>query len=136
MIANRLQAPAAPRGSSEFVIAGLLLVAVATVLATMAVSAVSPDDQIRWGAIALAAFWLRPVTAHVGSGQARRPRPSQLADRSVVPRVGRARLRPRHHELAEARKGGPADEIWPGSIVRALWMIGVGLAMLTVGYCA
>ena len=135
MIANRLQAPAAPRGSSEFVIAGLLLVAVATVLATMAVSAVSPDDQIRWGAIALAAFCggllpLMSVAArHDGLGLASwRIGPWSLVWGALA--FGLATM------SWPGAQGGPADEIWPGSIVRALWMIGVGLAMLTVGYCA
>ena len=50
--------PAATTRSAgaQFLIVGLLLVSVAATLVIMAMSAVSADDQIRWGAIALAAF--------------------------------------------------------------------------------
>lgn len=135
MTANDPQVSVAPRVTSQFLIAGLLLVTVATVLATMAVSAVSPDDQIRWGAIALAAscggllLLMSVAVRHDGLGLASwRIGPWSLVWGALA--FGLATM------SWPGAQGGPVGEIWPGSIVRALWMIGVGLGMLTVGYCA
>jgi hypothetical protein len=131
VVANDGRVPAA---SSQFLIAGLLLVTIATALVIMALSAVSVDDQIRWGAIALAAFCgglllLMSVAArHDGLGLASwRIGPWSLVWGALA--FGLATI-----SLLGPRSG-PTAAIWPGSILRALWMTGVALTMLTVGYC-
>jgi hypothetical protein len=137
-------APAPPASSSAAcpaggprLFAGLLLISVAAVLASVAMSAISVDDQIRWGAVALAAFCagllpLMSVAAgHDGLG---------LADWRIGPwslvwgalAFGLATI----SWLSPQTEAGPSAAILPGSILRALWMITVALAMLTVGYCA
>ena len=70
-------APTAARvAGTQFLCAGLLLVSVAAGLTIMALTAISVDDQIRWGAIALAVFCagLLPLMAvaagHAGLGLA------------------------------------------------------------------
>ena len=102
----------------------------------MAMSAVSVDDQIRWGAIALAAFCagllpLMSVAAgHDGLGLASwRIGPWSLVWGALA--FGLATL----SWLGPQTRASSA-EILPASILRALWMIGVALALLTVGYCA
>jgi hypothetical protein len=135
---NRLVPPsvAAPRAvASQFLLVGLFLVAAAATLVILALSAVSVDDQIRWGAIALAVFCagLLPLMAlaagHDGLGLATwRLGPWSLVWGTLA--FGLATL------SWLGPQTGPSAEILPGSILRALWMTGVALTMLTVGYCA
>jgi hypothetical protein len=134
MVANEQQAPTAPVASPQFLIAGLLMVTVATILTIMALSSVSVDDQIRWGAIALTAFGgglltlMSAAARHDGLGLASwRIGPWSLVWGALA--FGLATI------SWLGPQNGPADAIWPGSVLRALWMIGVALTMLTVGYC-
>jgi hypothetical protein len=135
VVANDQPTLATPTASSQFLIAGPLMVTVAAVLAIMALSSVSVDDQIRWGAIALAAFCagLLPLMAvaarHDGLGLAN----WRIGSWSLV--WGAFAFGLATISWLGPRSGPPA-EILPGSVLRALWMIGVALAMLTVGYCA
>jgi hypothetical protein len=113
----------------------MFAVAVAFVLAALAVSATFVDDQIRWSAMALAAFccgllMLMSVAAgHNGLG---------LADWRIGPwslvwgafAFGLATI------SWIGPQTGPPAEILPGSILRAVVMIGVALASLTAGYCS
>lgn len=135
MIANDQPAPATRTAPSRFLLAGLLLTTVAAVLAITAVSAVSVDDQIRWGAIALAVFCsgllsLMSVAAgHDGLGLASwRIGPWSLVWGALA--FGLATI------SWPGSQSGESGAIWPGDIVRALCMIAAALAMLTVGYCA
>ena len=135
---NQLVSPsaAAPRAaSSQFLLIGLFLLAVAAALVIAALSAVSVGDQIRWGAIALAVFCagLLPLMAvaagHAGLGLATwRLGPWSLVWGTLA--FGLSTL------SWLGPQSGPSAEILPDSILRALWMIGVALTMLTVGYCA
>jgi NADH:ubiquinone oxidoreductase subunit 3 (subunit A) len=135
---NQLKPPsaAAPRAtSSQFLLVGLFLLAVAAALVIMALSAVSVSDQIRWGAIALAVFCagllllMAVAVRHDGLGLATwRLGPWSLVWGTLA--FGLATL------SWLGPQSGPSAEILPDSILRALWMIGVALAMLTVGYCA
>jgi hypothetical protein len=128
-------APTARKAGSPFLIAGLLAVAVAVALAALAISTISVDEQIRWGAMALAAFccgllMLMSVAAgHDRLGLASwRIGPWSLA--WAVFAFGLATI-----SWIGALAGSSA-EILPSSILRALTMIGVALALLTTGYCA
>jgi hypothetical protein len=119
-----------------FLIVGLILLSVAAVLAALAISAISVDDQIKWGAVALATFCagLLPLMAaaagHDGLGLASwRIGPWSLAWGGLA--FGLATI----SWLGTQTQKGPAAEILPGSILRALWMLAVAFAMLTVGYC-
>ena len=130
------RAPARPAGA-QYLCVGLLLVSVAAVLASVAMSAISIDDQIRWGAVALAAFCagllpLMSVAAgHNGLGLTSwRIGPWSLVWGALA--FGLATI----SWLGPQTEAGPSAAILPGSILRALWMITVALAMLTVGYCA
>jgi len=129
-------AQARPAGA-HFLFAGLFLVSVAAVLVIKAMSANSVDDQIRWGAIALAAFCtgllpLMSVAAkHDGLGLASwRIGPWSLVWGALA--FGLATI----SWLSPQTQGGPSGAIVGGSILRALWMIAVALTMLAVGYCA
>ena len=122
---------------AQFLLAGLLLVSVAAVLAIVAISTTSVDDQIRWGAVALATFCagllpLMSVAAeHDGLGLASwRIGPWSLVWGALA--FGLATI----SWLSPQTQTGPSGAILPASILRALWMIAVALAMLTVGYCA
>ena len=122
---------------AQFLFVGLLLVSVAAVLAGVAMSAISVDDQIRWGAVALAVFCsgllpLMSVAAgHDGLGLTSwRIGPWSLVWGTFA--FGLATI----SWLGPQTEDGPAAAILPGSILRALWMIAAALAMLTVGYCA
>ena len=120
--------------SSQYLMAGLLLVAVAAALVIMALSANSVDDQIRWGAVALAVYCagllpLMTVAArHDGLGLASwRIGPWSLIWGALA--FGLATISWLGPQI------GPPAEILPGSILRALAMIGVALTMFTIGYC-
>jgi hypothetical protein len=126
----------APAGASAATreTAGLFLIAAAAALAIMAKSATSADEQIRWGAIALAAFCagllpLMSVAARLdGLGLASwRIGPWALAWGALA--FGLATL---SWNRAQA---GPSALIADASIVRALWMIGAAFALLATGYC-
>jgi hypothetical protein len=130
--------PAAARpAGAQYLFAGLLLVSVSAVLAGVAMSATSVDDQIRWGAVALAAFCagllpLMSVAAgHDGLGLTSwRIGPWSLVWAAFA--FGLATI----SWLSPPAGANPSAEILPGSILRALWMIAVALALLTAGYCA
>ena len=135
MVAVDQPAPAAHRARSPFLVAGLLTVAAAVVLAALAVSSIAADDQIRWGAVALAAFccgllMLMSVAAgHDRLGLAHwRLGPWSLVWGAFA--FGLATI------SWIGSQAGPSGEIWPGSILRALVMIAVALGCLTAGYCA
>jgi len=138
VVTNDRMAPvsaAARPASTQFLLAGLLLVSVAAGLTIMAMSAISIDDQIRWGAVALAAFCvgllpLMSVAAgYDGLGLASwRMGPWSLVWGSLA--FGLATI----DWLSPQTVAGPSGAILPGSILRALWMIAVALAMLTAGY--
>jgi hypothetical protein len=122
---------------AQFLFVGLLLVGVSAVLASVAMSAISVDDQIRWGAVALATFCsgllpLMSVAAgHDGLGLTSwRIGPWSLVWGALA--FGLATI----SWLSPQTEDGPSAAILPDSIVRALWMIAAALFMLTVGYCA
>jgi hypothetical protein len=135
MVAIDQPVQAARKASSPFLVGGLLAVAVAVALAAAAIPAISADEQIRLGAMALAAFCCGLLM--LMSAAARHDR------------LGLASWRIGPWSLVWAAfafglatiswigpQAGPPAEIWPGSILRALAMIGVAVAALTVGYCA
>ncbi len=140
MVTSDRMAPAAAAArpaSTQFLFIGLLLASVSAVLAIVAMSAISVDDQIRWGAVALAAFCagLLPVMSvaagHDGLGLTSwRIGPWSLLWGALA--FGLATI----SWLSPQTETGSSAVILPGSILRALWMIAVALAMLTVGYCA
>lgn len=120
---------------SQFLVAGVFLVAVAAALVILALSAASVDDQIWWGAVALAVYCagllsLMTVAArHDGLGLASwRIGPWSLVWGAVA--FGLATISWLGPQI------GPSAEILPDNILRALSMIGVALTMLTLGYCA
>jgi hypothetical protein len=127
--------PAVRTACSPFLIGGLLAIAVAVTFAALAISAPLVEDQIRWGAMALAAFCcglLMLMSAAAGHDRL------GLADWRIGPwslvwgtfAFGLATISWIGPQI------GPPAEILPGSILRALAMIGVALALLTAGYCA
>jgi len=116
-------------------IAGLFLVTVAAALTVVAMSVLLVDDQIVWGAIALAVFCtgllllVSATTGGDGFGLASwRIGPWSLVWGALA------------FGLATITWIGPqtssAAEILPASILRALWMLALAMAMLTAGYCA
>jgi hypothetical protein len=139
VVSNDRMAPAAAAArvaGTQFLCAGLLLISVAAGLTIMAMSAVSVDDQIRWGAIALAVFCagLLPIMS-VAAGQDGLGLASwRIGAWSLVwgsLAFGLATLSWLNPQTVDGSSGA----ILPGSILRALWMIAVALGMLTVGYC-
>jgi hypothetical protein len=122
--------------SAPSLMAGLFLVAVAAALVIMALSAASVDDQIWWGAIALAVYCagLLPLMS-----VAAQPDGLGLASWRIGPwslvwgalAFGLATV-----SWLGPQTGSSSAEILPDSVLRALWMIGVALTMLMVGYCA
>lgn len=135
MVAIDQRVPAARNACSLFLIGGLLAVAVAVALVALGISATFADDQIRWSAMALAAFccgllMLMSVAAgHDRLGLASwRIGPWSLVWGAFA--FGLATI------SWIGPQEGPAAEIWPGSILRGLVMIGVALTSLTAGYCA
>ncbi len=138
MVANNQPVPpsavAARTAAPAFLIAGLLLVAVAAAATIMAMSSVAIDDQIRWGAVALAVFCaglLSLISASAGQeglGLAT----WRIGPWSLIWGAFAFGLT----TISWIGTTGPPAEIWPQSILRALWMIGVALSMLTLGYCA
>ena len=116
-------------------IAGLFLVTVAAALTLVAISVVLVEDQIVWGAIALAVFCagllllMSATTGADGLGLASwRIGPWSLVWAALA--FGLATITWIGPQI------GPAAEILPSSILRALWMLALAMAMLTAGYCA
>src|SRR6266496_1332535 len=116
-------------------IAGLFLVAAAAALTVVAMSAVVVDDQIIWGAIALAVFCtgllllMSATTGGDGFGHS----DWRIGSWSLVwgaLAFGLATI------TWIGSQAGTAAEILPASILRALWMLALAMAMLTAGYCA
>ncbi len=116
-------------------IAGLFLVAAAAALTVVAMSAVVADDQIIWGAIALAVFCtgllllMSATTGGDGFGLS----DWRIGSWSLVwgaLAFGLATI------TWIGSQAGTAAEILPASILRALWMLALAMAMLTAGYCA
>jgi hypothetical protein len=126
-LGTRAAAPRLPVG-------GLFLVALAAALVVMGWSATDVSGQIGLGAIALTVFCiglllLMPAIAgYDGLGLASwRIGPWSLLWGALA--FGLATI------SWLGPQTGPAGEILPDSILRALWMIAVAMAMLTVGYC-
>ena len=116
-------------------IAGLFLVAAAAALAVVAMSAVLVDDQIVWGAIALAVFCtgLLVLMSATTGGDGLGLSSWRIGSWSLVwgaLAFGLATI------TWVGSQTGPAAEILPASILRALWMLALAMAMLTAGYCA
>jgi hypothetical protein len=125
----------AHRVSSSPLIIGLVLVGAAAALAVMASSATSTEAQIRWSAIALAAFCagllplMSAAAGHSGLGLASwRIGPWSLVWGALA--FGLATL------SWNGSLSGPSAIISDASILRALWMIAAALGLLTIGYCA
>jgi hypothetical protein len=116
-------------------IAGLFLVTVAAALTVVAMSVLLVDDQIAWGAIALAVFCtgllllMSATTGADGFGLASwRIGPWSLVWGAIA--FGLATI------TWIGPQTGSATEILSASILRALWMLALAMAMLTAGYCA
>jgi hypothetical protein len=119
----------------RFLSGGLLLAATAAVLVVLGWSAAFVGDQIRLDAIALAVFCLSLLLLM-----------SAMADYDGLGlatwRIGPWSLLWGAFAFGLATiswlgaQTGTAGEILPGSILRALWMIAVAMAVLTAGYCA
>jgi hypothetical protein len=139
VVTNDRMAPAAAVArvaSAQFLCAGLLLVSVAAGLTIIAMSAISVDDQIRWGAIALAVFCagLLPLMSAASGYDGLGLASWRIGSWSIVwgaLAFGLATI----SWLSPQTQAGSSAAILPASILRALWMIAVALAMLTVGYC-
>jgi len=119
----------------RFLVGGLCLVAAAAALVMLAWSTALAGDQIRLGAIALAVYCIgllmlmSAMAGLDGLGLAGwRIGPWSLVWAALA--FGLATI------SWLGPQTGPAAEILPGSILRALWMIAVAMTMLTVGYCA
>ncbi len=139
MIASNEPVPLSGLGARVVVpsslIAGPFLVAVAAALTVVAMSVVLVDDQIVWGSIALAVFCagllqlMSATTGGDGSGLASwRIGPWSLVWGALA--FGLATI------TWIGPQTGSAAEILPSSILRALWMLALAMAMLTAGYCA
>ena len=113
---------------------GLFLMAAAAVAVVLAMRATLVNDQIIWGAIALT-LWctgllllMRMAADYAGLGlRAWRIGPWSLVWGALA--FGLATI------SWLGPQTGPPAEIVPASMVRALWMMAVAMAMLTVGYC-
>jgi hypothetical protein len=122
------------RPASPALTVGPVLVAAAAVLTAVALSASAVSDQIRWGAIALGVFCvgllplMSAVVGYTGLGLSTwRIGPWALTWSAVA--FGPATI------SWIGPQSGPSAEVLPGSILRALWLIAVAMAMFTVGYC-
>jgi hypothetical protein len=116
-------------------IAALFFVATAAALTVGAMSAVLIGDQIVWGAVALATLCtgllllMSAATGGDGLGLASwRVGPWSLVWGALA--FGLATI------TWIGPQAGPAAEILPSSILRALWMLALAMVMLTAGYCA
>jgi hypothetical protein len=127
--------PTARAVASPSLVAGLFTLACAAPLVAVAVSTLPPSGKIVWGSIALTVFsiglllLMSAAVRYDGLGLASwRIGPWSLAWGAIA--FGLATI------SWLSAQAGTAVEVWPDSILHALWMIGVALAMLTVGYCA
>lgn len=116
-------------------IVGLLLVAAAAALAAVAVSATAVNGQIVWGAIALGAFCtgllllMAALDGYGGLGlDTWRIGPWSLAWGALT--FGLATI------SWVGPQTGVSAEVLPGSVLGALWLIAVAMALFTIGYCA
>jgi hypothetical protein len=121
--------------ASRLLVPALILVAAAAALAAPAMSAAFVDDQIRWGSIALTVFCtgLLLIMATLPDAPGLGLASWRIGPWSLLygaPAFGLATI------SWLGPQTGPPGEILAGSILRALWMITVSLAMLTAGYCA
>ena len=130
-----LPVPQARPGSSGLLAGGLLLIAAAAAMAALAMSAVLVNDQIVYGAIALTLLCLGllllmpAVAGYPGLGLASwRIGPWSLVWGAFA--FGLATI------SWLSPQDGPAAEILPGSILRALWMMAMAMAAFVTGYCA
>jgi hypothetical protein len=130
-----LPVPQARPGAYGRLAGGLALIAAAAAMAALQVSAVGVNEQIAWGAIALALLCtgllllMSAVAGYPGLGLAA----WRIGSWSLVwgaLAFGLATL------SWLGTQNGIAAEILPGSIVRALWMLAVAMAALATGYCA
>src|SRR3984885_15768405 len=115
-------------------IAGLFLVTAAAALTMVATSVLLVNDQIVWGAIALGVFCtgllllMSFTTGGDGLGlRAWRIGPWSLAYGAVA--FGLATI------SWIGPQTGTAAQILPRSVLRALWLIAVAMALFTIGYC-
>ena len=120
--------------ASPTLIGGPILVAAAAIATAVALSATAVNDQILWGAIALGVFCvgllllMSAIVGYRGLGLSTwRIGPWALAWGAVA--FGPATI-----SWIGTQSGTPA-EILPGSILRALWLIAVAMAVFTAGYC-
>lgn len=116
-------------------IAALFLAAVAAALTVAAMFAALVGDRIVWGSIALAVFCagllllMSATSGSDGLGLARwRIGPWTLVWGALA--FGLATI------TWVGPQTGPSGEILPSSILRALWMLALAMAMFTAGYCA
>jgi hypothetical protein len=130
-----LPAPQARPGAHGRLTGGLALIAAAAAVAALEVSAVGVNDQIGYGAIALALFCtgllvlMSVVAGYPGLGLAAwRVGPWSLGWGALA--FGLATL------SWLGPQDGIAGEILPESVLRALWMMALAMAMLATGYCA
>jgi hypothetical protein len=127
--------PPARAAAPAMLIAGLPLVAVAAALVAVAISTTAVSDQIVWGATALGAFCtgllllMSALGGYGGLGLGTwRIGPWSLAWGALT--FGLATI-----SWVNPQTGASA-EISRGSVLRALWLIAVAMAVLVIGYCA
>ncbi len=115
-------------------VGGLLLVAAAVALVAVAGRSTSVSDQLLCGAVALGAFCagllalMSAVAGYAGLGlRAWRIGPWSLAYGAFS--FGLATI------SWISPQTGTAAQILPRSVLRALWLIAVALALFTIGYC-
>jgi hypothetical protein len=121
--------------ASPLLAAALILTAGAVALAALAVSAVQLDDAIVWSSIAFAVYCtalllvMAVFSDQDGLGLATwRIGPWSLVWGALA--FGLATM------TWIGPQVGPPAELFPASVLRALWMMAVALTMLTAGYCA
>ena len=131
--APRIELETRPAASLAPILAAVLIAAAAAATAA-ALSATAVSDQIWWGAIALGVFCvglllLMPaIVGYRGLGLSTwRIGPWALMWGAVA--FGPATI------SWIGPQSGTSAEILPGSILRALWLIAVAMAMFTFGYC-
>lgn len=114
---------------------GLLLLAAAVVLVAVAGWSTAVSGQLRFGAVALGAFCagllalMSAVAGYDGLGlRAWRIGPWSLAYGAFA--FGLATI------SWIGPQTGTAAQVLPGSVLRALWLIAVAMALFAIGYCA
>jgi hypothetical protein len=133
------QAPARPAPARPVVsprlAAGFLLVAVAICLTAEAVSAALPVTAMIWGSVALSLYCagLLLITAAVVECDGLGLATWRIGSWSLL--WGALAFGLATVTFADPQNG-PAGEILPASLLRALWLIAVAMTMLAAGYCA